>query len=141
MNPTDYSITDLIPQRPPMVMIDTLVHAGEKSAGGRLYINAANIFCRDGKLQEAGMVEFVAQTAAAWTGYLQREAGKPVRLGYIGSIKNLVINSLPKADSEIVSEIVVDSELLGYTIITGKILQSVKVLMQCEMRIKVDSAQ
>jgi predicted hotdog family 3-hydroxylacyl-ACP dehydratase len=124
-----------------MVMIDTLVHAGEKSAGGKLFISADNIFCRDGKLQEAGMVEFVAQTAAAWTGYLQREAGRPVSLGYIGSIKNLVVNSLPAGNTEITSEIVVDSELLGYTIITGRVIQSGNVLMQCEMRIKVDSSQ
>lgn len=140
MKPTDYMITDLIPQRPPMVMIDNLVYAAEKSAGGKLFISAANTFLREGVLQESGMVEFIAQTAAAWTGYLQREAGKPVKLGYIASIKNLVINSLPAENTEIISEIAVDSELLGYTIITGKVLQSGNVLIQCEMRIKMDSA-
>ncbi len=139
MNPSGYTIIDLIPQRPPMVMIDTLVYAGEKSAGGKLFISETNLFCQEGYLQEAGMIEFIAQTAAAWTGYLQREAGKPVNLGYIGSIKNLVVSSLPAVNTEIASEIVVDSELLGYTIITGKVLQSGNVLMQCEMRIKVDT--
>jgi predicted hotdog family 3-hydroxylacyl-ACP dehydratase len=140
MEPFEYNILDLIPQRPPMVMIDTIEYAGERSAGGKLYINDTNIFCQDGFLQEAGMVEFVAQTAAAWTGYLQKEAGRPVSLGYIGSIKNLVVNLLPAANTEITSEIVVDSELLGYTIITGKVLQSGNVLIQCEMRIKLEGS-
>ena len=121
-----------------MVMIDRLVYAGEKTAGGKLFIEESNLFCNKGFLLEAGMVEFIAQTAAAFTGYLQLEAGKAVRLGFIGSVKNLVINSLPSINSEIESEIIVDSELLGYTIITGRVRQEGRVLAECEMRIKVE---
>jgi len=84
------------------------------------------------------MVEFIAQTAAAFTGYLQLEAGKVVRLGFIGSVKNLIINLLPSANSEIESEIIVDSELLGYTIITGRVRQKGELLAECEMRIKLE---
>jgi predicted hotdog family 3-hydroxylacyl-ACP dehydratase len=141
LNTSDYQISDLIPQRPPMVMIDELSYAGEKSAGGRLFILESNLFCSKGFFQEAGIVEFIAQTAAAYTGYLQLKEGKSVRLGFIGSVKNLMINSLPPVNSEIESEIVVDSELLGYTIITGRVLQESIVLAQCEMRIKLDSSQ
>jgi len=129
---------DLIPQRPPMVMIDRLVYAGEKTAGGRLFIEETNMFCHNGFLQEAGMVEFIAQTAAAFTGYMQLEAGKPVKLGFIGSVKNLVINTLPTLNTEIESEIIIDSELLGFTIITGRVKQEGKVLAECEMRIKLE---
>jgi len=121
-----------------MVMIDRLVYAGEKTAGGRLFIEETNMFCHNGFLQEAGMVEFIAQTAAAFTGYMQLEAGKPVKLGFIGSVKNLVINSLPTLNTEIESEIIIDSELLGFTIITGRVKQEGKVLAECEMRIKLE---
>ncbi len=138
MNPTSINILDLIPQRPPMVMIDTLVSAGEKSAEGKLFISETNLFCHEGHLQEAGMVEFIAQTAAAWTGYKQLSAGKEVKLGFIGSIKNLVVNALPSANSEISSEIVLDSEVLGYTIVTGRVFQSGNLLAECEMRIKLE---
>jgi predicted hotdog family 3-hydroxylacyl-ACP dehydratase len=120
-----------------MMMIDTLVHADEKSAGGKLIIKESNIFCHGGFLQEAGMVEFIAQTAAAQAGYLQIEAGKTISLGFIGAVKNLIVNSLPAVNSEIESEIIIDSELLGYTIITGRVRQEGKVLAECEMRIKL----
>jgi predicted hotdog family 3-hydroxylacyl-ACP dehydratase len=140
MNPTDYTITDLIPQRPPMVMIDRLVHAEEKSAEGRLYITGSNIFCHNGYLQEAGMVEFIAQTAAAWKGFEQLSIGQKVRLGFIGAIKNLVTHSLPAIDTEIISEVIKDGELLGYTIISGRVLQGGNTLAQCEMRIKLGQA-
>jgi predicted hotdog family 3-hydroxylacyl-ACP dehydratase len=138
MNPSSYNIEDLIPQRPPMVMIDHLVHSEEKTAGGKLLIKLSNVFCHDGHLLEAGLVEFIAQTAAAWTGYKQLSVGQEVRLGFIGSVKNLVVYSLPEADTEIVSELVLDSELLGYTIITGRVFQAGNLLAECEMRIKLE---
>lgn len=138
MTPSDYPITDLIPQRPPMVMIDQLIYAEEKRAGGKLLISETNLFCHKGYFQEAGLVEFIAQTAAAWTGFKQLSAGKDVRLGFIGSVKNLVVNSLPPVNTEISSEIILDSEVLGYTIITGRVQQGGKVLAECEMRIKLE---
>jgi predicted hotdog family 3-hydroxylacyl-ACP dehydratase len=140
MNPSQYDILDLIPQRPPMVMIDHLVHSEEMTAGGKLLITASNILCHDGHLLEAGIVEFIAQTAAAWTGYKQLSIGQEVRLGFIGSVKNLVVYRLPAVDSEIESELVLDSEVLGYTIITGKVFQSGNLLAECEMRIKLEYA-
>jgi predicted hotdog family 3-hydroxylacyl-ACP dehydratase len=135
MKPEEYEILDLIPQRPPMVMIDRLTYSGENSAGGRLFIKESNLFCHEGYLQEAGLLEFLAQTAAAYRGYLQLCAQKEVKLGFIGAIKNLVINSLPQINTEVQSEIIVENELLGFTIITGKILQNRSVIAECEMRI------
>jgi len=140
MKPSDFTIIDLIPQRPPMVMIDRLVHAEEKTAGGKLLITATNVFCHDGHFQEAGLVEFIAQTAAAWTGYKQLSAGKEIRLGFIGSVKNIVVHSLPEVDTEIESEMVLDSEVLGYTIVTGRVFRSGNLLAECEMRIKLEGA-
>jgi predicted hotdog family 3-hydroxylacyl-ACP dehydratase len=138
MDPSDYRITELIPQRPPMVMIDSLLYAEDNSAGGRLSIKNTNLFCHNGFLQEAGMVEFIAQTAAAWTGFKQLSIGKEVRLGFIGSVKNLIFHLLPAVDTEIDSEIVLDSEVLGYTIITGRVKQKGRLLAECEMRIKLE---
>ncbi|MCX6335206.1 MAG: hydroxymyristoyl-ACP dehydratase [Bacteroidia bacterium] len=139
MDPSSFNIEDLIPQRPPMVMIDHLVHAEEKSAGGRLTVRESNLFCLNGYLQESGMIEFIAQTAAAWTGFKQLSAGKEVMLGFIGSVKNLVVYSMPAVDTTIESEIVLDSEVLGYSIIIGRVLQKGKLLAECEMRIKLEN--
>jgi predicted hotdog family 3-hydroxylacyl-ACP dehydratase len=138
MDPSEYNIIDLIPQRPPMVMIDQLTYAGEKSAKGRLIIQESNLFVHNGKLQEAGLVEFIAQTAAAYTGYVSISNNQEVKKGFIGSVKNLLIHSLPDINTEIKSEIIKDTELLGFTIITGRVFQNDKVLAECEMRILLD---
>ena len=137
MKPEECDILDLIPQRPPMVLIDRLISVDEKSATGRLLIRESNIFCENGFLQEGGLMEFIAQTAAAYEGYRQLLLQEEVRPGFIGAIKNLSVHSLPAINTEIQSEIIVDSELLGYTIITGKIFQNNTIVAECEMRILV----
>lgn len=138
MKPEEYEILDLIPQRPPMVMIDRLTHSGDKSARGRLFIKESNLFCHSGHFQEAGLIEFIAQTAAAYVGYLQLSALKEVKLGFIGAIKNLLIHSLPLINTEVQSQIIVENELLGFTIITGKILQNNSLIAEGEMRILME---
>ena len=65
MRPDQYKITELIPQREPMVMIDKLIYADEKSAKGILFIRESNMFIHQNKLSEAALIEFMAQTAAA----------------------------------------------------------------------------
>jgi predicted hotdog family 3-hydroxylacyl-ACP dehydratase len=135
MTPADFEILDLIPQRPPMTMIDALISADEKSARGQLTIRQSNLFSDNGVLAEPGLIEFIAQTAAAYTGYKNKTTNKEISEGYIGAIKNLVIYELPKVDRHIQSEIVVENVIVGYTIIAGRVYQDDRLLAECEMRI------
>jgi predicted hotdog family 3-hydroxylacyl-ACP dehydratase len=139
IKPDEYDIPDLIPQRQPMIMIDQLTHSGEKSAGGRLFIKESNVFCHEGHLQEAGLIEFITQTAAAFDGYLRLSAHKELIPGFISVIKNLEIHSLPAINTEIQSEIKVENELLGHTIITGRVLQNNSVIAKGEMRFLMET--
>jgi predicted hotdog family 3-hydroxylacyl-ACP dehydratase len=135
MFPSEYNILDLIPQRPPMTMIDALITADEKSARGNLHILESNLFSENGVLTEPGLIEFIAQTAAAYIGYKNKTTNKEVGEGYIGAIKNLSIYELPKVNTAIQSDIVVENEIVGYTIIIGRIYQDDRLLAECEMRI------
>ena len=135
IRPDECNILDLIPQRPPMVMIDRLYYKDEKSARGFLYIKPSNILCSDGFLSEAGVIEFITQTAAAYKGYQKLVENKEIGEGFIGIIKNMAIHSLPAIKMEIRSEILIEDELLGYTLITGRAFQEDKLIAEGEMRI------
>ena len=135
MDPGKYKIIDLIPQRPPMVMIDSLTYIGENFARGCLYIKASNVFCNECYLHEAGILEFIAQTAATWKGYMNLSEGREVKTGIIALIKNLSIYSLPAVDTEIKSEIIIEDEILDYMIITGRATQYNSILAEGEIRI------
>ena len=78
-------ILNLIPQRPPIVMVDSFFGIEKNHSYSGLTVTADNIFYETGKLQEAGIIEHIAQSAAARIGFLYTRQGEKVPLGFIGS--------------------------------------------------------
>ena len=82
-------ITRLIPQRAPILMVDALLEAQDDTATTCLTIRPDNYFLdEDGRLDETGLIEHIAQSASALAGYKALRAGAaqpPV--GYIGEVK------------------------------------------------------
>lgn len=134
----DENILDLIPQKTPFVMVANLLYADDKITQTNFTIKEENIFLEKGKFSEAGLIENMAQTAAAGAGYNSKRNNKPVQIGYIGSVKNLEIFSLPKINDEIITEITVENQLFNVTIISGKIWCDETLVAQCEMKIFLD---
>lgn len=93
----------LIPQRPPMVMIDRFYGIEENTSWSGLTVTPDNLFCRDGVLQETGIIEHIAQSAAARVGYIYMLREEPVPLGFIGSVEKMKIFRLPSAGAEFIS--------------------------------------
>jgi predicted hotdog family 3-hydroxylacyl-ACP dehydratase len=129
------NIQSLIPQRPPFVMIDKLLSFSETITTTGFSIKADNIFVEDGLFKEPGLVENIAQTAAARAGYVSQTENKPVLVGYIGSISNLQVFSLPKTGSELITEIIIENQIFDVTLITGKITCNGQPVAQCKMKI------
>ncbi|HZE86474.1 MAG TPA: hypothetical protein VE035_19270 [Puia sp.] len=83
-------------------------------------------------------MENIAQTAAAGAGYLSRLSDKPVLVGYIGSVKNLVITALPEIGDELITETTIMERISDITVISGKVLRNGIIMAQAEMRIFLD---
>jgi 3-hydroxyacyl-[acyl-carrier-protein] dehydratase len=90
-----------IPQGPPFEMIDTLVSATDTETVASLTITEDQLFVNQGRFTEPGLIEHMAQTAAAGTGWLAAQKGMPAPVGFIGAVKNLVIQSLPAVGATI----------------------------------------
>lgn len=132
-------ILPLIPQRPPFVMIDTLLVAGENNARTKLTISGDNIFIKGNQLTEPALIENVAQTAAVRIGYICNEKNEPVPVGFIGAVQNLEIFGLPEVGDEIETEIVIKNQVFDVTLITGSVFCKNNLLAQCEMKIFIQS--
>ena len=131
-------IQSFIPQRPPFVMVDQLLSTTETTARGGFSVKADNIFAENGEFKEPGLLENIAQTAAAWAGYISKKENKPVAIGYIGSVKNLEIYSFPKIGDELITEITIENQIFDVTIISGKITCNETVLAQCQIKIFIN---
>ena len=129
------NIEILIPQRSPFVMIDKLLEVAETSTTSGFTILDNNIFVQDGIFKEPGLVENIAQTAAARAGYVSKTENKPVLVGYIGAVNNLQIFLLPKTGDELITEITIENQIFDVTLISGKITCDKQLIAQCNMKI------
>ena len=89
-----------IPQKPPMVMVDRIVRTEGPVTVTAFRVKGDNVFTENGFLAEPGIMENMAQTAAAGAGVLARENGQAPRTGFIGAIKDLKIFRLPAVGEE-----------------------------------------
>lgn len=135
------NIEILIPQRPPFVMIDTLLSFSEQSTTTAFTIRADNIFVEHGSFKEPGLVENIAQTAAARAGYISQTESKPVLVGYIGAINNLKVFALPKTGDELITEITIENQIFDVTLISGKITCNAVLIAQCNMKIFINKTK
>ena len=80
-------IKELIPQRHPIMMVDTFYDATEMECNTGLTILKDNIFCENGSLLEPGIIEHIAQSASAHAGYKEKLKNSPnPPVGYIGEV-------------------------------------------------------
>lgn len=132
------NIQDLIPQRPPFVMVDKVLWFSETGFSTGFRIKAGTVFTEAGLFTEPGLLENIAQTAAARAGYVSKAENKPVLVGYIGAVNNLEIFSLPKTGDELITEITIENQIFDVTLISGKITCNNETIVQCKMKIFIN---
>jgi predicted hotdog family 3-hydroxylacyl-ACP dehydratase len=112
-------IQTIIPQRMPIVMVDALVSSEGTKSVAALEVREDNIFCENGRLSEAGIIEHIAQSAAAHAGYTALVEKKDVRIGFIAAIKDLIITELPPVGAILRTTITIENEVMGVIIVKG----------------------
>ena len=120
-------------------MISDLLSADERGAVSKLYINDDNIFSNEGYLDESGIIENIAQTAAAMTGYNTIQNNEEVKKGFIGSVNKLKIYNLPKSQQEIETKVTIENIVMDVHIIKGIVMQHSVVMAECEMKIFLEN--
>lgn len=134
------NITSYIPQRAPFVMIDNLLTQSKEEVHSNFHINNSNIFIEDGKFTVSGLLENIAQTAAANVGYECAKNNIPVPLGFIGAISKVKLFDLPEVNSVFDTKVTILQEVFNITLIEGIVSQNGKTLVSCQMKIMVDTS-
>lgn len=124
-----------LPQQPPFLLISALESVTEKGATTSFEIRADHVMVENNHLTEGGLIENMAQTAAAMTGYATIAMGKTLPLGYIGAVKKLKINTLPAINTKITTTVEITNEVFDFTIIKGEVYQQNQLVAECEMNI------
>ena len=132
-------VAELLPQKKPFVMVDSLLACDEKFVRTGFTPGAANIFSEGGYFTEPGLIENMAQSAAAGTGYFYRSQNKPSPVGFIGAIKDFTLSKLPGINEPLVTEITVVAEVMNASVIKARITSNNEEVASCEMKIFIVS--
>lgn len=134
-------IPSLIPQRPPILMVDGYFFEDELHCKSELTVAADNMFLGEGNcMAEEGLLEHVAQTSAAHIGFLRKQAGENVTLGYIGDIKKAVFdNRMPTAGDTLHTSLIVVSQVGGITLVSAETSVNEHVILTCRMKLASDN--
>ena len=125
----------LIPQKYPMAMVDGLLKNSETSTTSCLHIDKSNIFCSNGYLQEAGLIENMAQTAALKSGYEASLKKEKAAVGFIGSLKRIKIYKLPKDTDTLETTIDILHNLMNVSVIKAEVYCIGILMAEGEMNI------
>lgn len=128
-------VLEFIPQRAPIVMVDEFFGVDSEVSISGLTVKRENIFCEEGVLQECGIIEHIAQSAALRVGYIYKSQGKEIPIGYIGSVSKLKIFHLPKEEETLKTEIRVEQEVFNITLINAKTKVGDLNIAECQMKI------
>jgi predicted hotdog family 3-hydroxylacyl-ACP dehydratase len=133
MDFTNTPIKRIIPQRPPFMVVDRVTFCDETDATTE-YTVADNSILLDGNtLSAAGVIENMAQSCAARMGCVDLLHGEPIKIGYIGDVKDAKIFGLPAIGDTIQTNIHIIEDILnlllaevcvtsnGHTIATARV--------------------
>jgi len=133
-------VTELIPQKDPFVLVNTLEYFSETEVTSSFAITEEHIFCENGVLTEAGLIENMAQTVALHTGYDFFRKGEQAPTGYIGSVKRVTIEKLPLLKDVITTKATILQEFMGVTMVAIKVFNAQnKEIASSEMKTVIAS--
>jgi predicted hotdog family 3-hydroxylacyl-ACP dehydratase len=111
-----------IPHRPPMRLVDTLISYGD--SGGVVEASPAAdciLVDADGALDEAALVELLAQGYAVIKGYSDLLQGKEISEGYLVGVRKLRVIGRARAGERLLVRIRTVGSFEGFAVAEGEI--------------------
>lgn len=135
-------IHELLPQQPPFVMVDKLMHFDETVTTTTFEVRADNIFVDDGTLNACALAENIAQTCATRLGFVNKYILKrAIQLGFIGSIRNMQVMRTPSVGEKLTTTITVREQIMGLTLVDATILVGEETIVTAEMKIALSDQE
>ena len=119
---THIPVGSILLQATPFRFVDTLVSFEREEVETAYTVPAEGPLIEAGHLTEAGLVENMAQSSAARIGYISVYIDHvPVRIGYLGQVKNLIINRLPSSGERLSTFVKVRQDIFGITLVDAEV--------------------
>ena len=123
-----------------MCIIDRLIDIHAQGGTAEACVAPDNVLVdNNGQLDPAAVAEMIAQTYAAVKGYNDRQAGEPVKQGFLVGIRKIqFLNPVFTGD---VLRIKVDTvgSISGFAVVTGQVTRNQEVIAKGEIKLWIQS--
>ena len=110
-------------------MVGQLISFTEDASATETEIKESNIFVDNGYFCPSGMMENIAQTCAARVGFYNKYVlHKDVQVGFIGAVRNYVINELPPAGSVIHTKVDILQDIFNFHLYLSSVRVFVSII-------------
>ena len=131
-------VHELLPQQEPFVMIDRLTHFDMRRVTTATVVRDECLFVENGVMNAFGLTENIAQTCAARIGYINKYIlDKGIQVGFIGAIRNLTVECLPKVGDRLDTEVEIEEEVFGMLLAKATVRSGGKTLVTAVMKIAI----
>lgn len=131
----NFPVDEIIPQKEPFVFIDKVINFNETEIRTSFEVKSYATLVASGKLQEAGLVENMAQSAAALVGCNAKLNNAPVKIGFIGSVKKLEVYRAAKVGEVLVTKLKVITKAIGVNVAEGEVNCGTELIAKCIINI------
>jgi len=127
-------IGNLIPQKSPFVMVDSLRFFSEDKIVSGFTIEEENLFSENNLFQAPGLIENMAQTIALHKGYSYYLKKLPAPVGYIGAMKKVEIFELPEVNKKLTTTVNILHDIMDVTLVSATIECEGTLIAQGEIK-------
>lgn len=111
------AMEEILPQRPPFVMVDRLQFLDDTSTVTTLTVRPDCILADGRHLSAEGIIENIAQTCAARIGYINKYLlHNDIKIGVIGAVSRFEMKEEVEVGTNISTQITIIDEVMGMTL-------------------------
>jgi len=112
----------LIPHRTPMRLVDTLLSVHEGCGVTESVLPGTSVMADgEGRLDEVAFMELIAQSYAAFKGYMDLVEGKPAGTGFLVGVRHLEITGRAYAGDRLLTSIRTVTAFGGFAVVEGSV--------------------
>ena len=136
MSPFDeIAIGGILPQREPFLFVDRLESYDDRETVTSFTVPEEHLLVEDGHLSASGILENMAQSSAARIGYQCKYIlHVPVRIGYIGAIRNFRVQRLPAAGETLSTTILFREDVFGITLTDAVVRVGEEIIAEATLK-------
>lgn len=129
------AVNDLVPQRPPMKMVDTILFVGERIAEVETLVTADNPFLdAQQNLEPVACMELIAQATAAHNGFRTRHLGQRTE-GFLLGARQLKISGTARCGDRLRTTVFKEAKLGDFGVVKGAVYKGDQCIAEGEIKI------